>query len=120
MISPLRGPERAGTRSADIVTNTLTIATEPSRISKGRGGGMRSSRLNRRSFCRRRLCTSVYPTDNYLSLAINCRRSDNADGLPADEWRWRRASELGQESTELDDCVCVHSVEMWRPREQVQ
>lgn len=43
MISPLRGPERAGTRSADIVTNTLTIATKPGRISKGQKDGAHRS-----------------------------------------------------------------------------
>lgn len=35
--------------------------------------------------CRLRTC--VYPMDNYLSLAINCRHSDNADGMPRDEWK---------------------------------
>ncbi|KAK5859726.1 hypothetical protein PBY51_021259 [Eleginops maclovinus] len=54
---------------------------------------MRSSRQNRRSSCCSRLCTSVYPMDNYLSFAINCRLSDDADGLPADEWRRARAGE---------------------------
>lgn len=103
MISPLRGPKEAGTRNADTVTNTLTIATKLGRISKGWKGGMRSSQLSRRSV-RRRLCTSVRPTDNYLSLAINCRRSDNADELPGDGPGWRRAS---AESAALDARVCA-------------
>ena len=107
MISPLWGLECGGTRSADIVTNTLTIATKPGRISKGQRNGTRSLRLNRRSSCQRCLSTSVYPTDNYLSLAINCRRSDNADGLPADEWRWTRASLTVLESIALDAWVCA-------------
>ena len=78
------------------MTNTLTIATKPGRISKGRRRGGGVARVQRGSTdvplavaVSARLST---PTDNYLSPAINCRHSDNADGLPGDEWKWRRAS----------------------------
>lgn len=69
--------------------------------------GMCSSQFSRRSFRQSHLCTSVYPTDNYLSLAINHRHEDNADGLPGDEQGWKEASQISSESIALDDCVCA-------------
>lgn len=107
MISPLCGLEWGGTRSADIVTNTLTKATKPGWISKGQRGGMCSSGLNRRSSCRHHLCASVYTTDNYLSRAINFRLGDNADGLPGEEWWWKEASRMGLERIVSAACVCA-------------
>lgn len=82
MILPLWGLERGKIKCADNVTNILTAAARPGWISKGFRCGRCKSEPNRRSSRQGRLCMSVYPADNYFSLAINCRRSDNAGAQP--------------------------------------
>lgn len=95
------------------MTNTLTTATAPGPIDGERRRGVRSTDVPLPA------ATTVYPTDNYLSLGINCRHSGNADGLPAEKCRvGGEPPDWGRRARWLHACVC--SAGKWRPREQVQ
>ncbi|TNN77330.1 hypothetical protein EYF80_012444 [Liparis tanakae] len=98
------GQERESVRqgSADIVTNTLA-ARQPNLAPDQQGTEEAWPRQTSFTPPPPPRHTSVHPRGQLPeAFAINCRRSDNADGLPADEWR-RAASQAGRgwRSTEI-------------------
>lgn len=97
MISPLaRGPEEAGTRNADIVTNTLTIATKPGRISKGWKGGMRSADVPLAAAAPRTITWVSQLTAGAVMMLTSCQETGGGA------------------------CGCARVGKTRRPREQVQ